>query len=124
MNKVLANWFEIPASNIERATAFYESIFECKMQPADFGGVKMCFFPPGDMAGGATGTLIQHETYTPSHDGTLVYFATDDVADPLSRVKAAGGKVLREKTMISPEHGFMGVLEDTEGNRVALHSTK
>ena len=38
------------------------------------------------------------------------------------RVEAAGGTVYQPKTQISPEHGYMAVFIDTEGNRVALHS--
>ena len=124
MSKALVNWFEIPTADIKRAKAFYEQIFDCEMQLVDIGGFDMCFFPPGDMQGGATGALIAHETYTPSHAGTLVYFAMEDVAVPISKVEAAGGKVMREKTQISEEHGYMAVFEDTEGNRVALHSNK
>jgi predicted enzyme related to lactoylglutathione lyase len=44
------------------------------------------------------------------------------VQNILSKVEAAGGKVLVPKTEISPEYGFMGVFIDTEGNRVGLHS--
>ena len=40
----------------------------------------------------------------------------------LDRVEQAGGKIYQEKTEISPEHGFMAVFIDSEGNRVALHS--
>ena len=47
---------------------------------------------------------------------------SEDVQNELNRIEAAGGKVLQPKTEISPEHGFMGVFEDTEGNRIALHS--
>ncbi|MGC1206073.1 MAG: VOC family protein, partial [Flavobacteriaceae bacterium] len=61
-------------------------------------------------------------SYIPSHAGTLVYFMSEDVQNELNRIEAAGGKVLQPKTEISPEHGFMGVFEDTEGNRIALHS--
>jgi len=46
------------------------------------------------------------------------------VQNELDRIEAAGGKIYQEKTMISEEHGYMGVFIDTEGNRVALHSTK
>ena len=121
MSTVVANWFEIPTADINRAKSFYESILKCEMQLVNIGGFDMCFFP-GDGAQGATGALINHEEYTPSHAGTLIYLMTQDVAAPLSRVVEAGGKVLREKTLIAPEHGYMGVFEDTEGNRVALHS--
>ena len=123
MSNVVANWFEIPTADINRAKAFYESILQCQMQLVNIGGFDMCFFP-GDGTQGATGALINHEEYTPSHAGTLVYLMTQDVAEPLSRVEQAGGKVLREKTLIAPEHGYMGVFEDTEGNRVALHSNQ
>jgi uncharacterized protein len=40
----------------------------------------------------------------------------------LDKVEAAGGKIVVPKTEISPEHGYMAVFLDTEGNRIALHS--
>ncbi|HNP53532.1 MAG TPA: hypothetical protein PKK69_02900, partial [Ferruginibacter sp.] len=55
--------------------------------------------------------------------GPLVYLnANPDVQLVLNRVEAAGGKIIVPKTEISPEYGFMAVIIDTEGNRVALHS--
>ena len=48
--------------------------------------------------------------------------ANPDVQTILDRVEAAGGKILVSKTEISPEHGYMGVFVDTEGNRIGLHS--
>ncbi|WP_240751406.1 VOC family protein [Flagellimonas onchidii] len=45
-----------------------------------------------------------------------------DVQNELGRVEDAGGKILRPKTQISPEVGYMGVFSDSEGNRIALHS--
>ncbi|PQB04562.1 VOC family protein [Aureitalea marina] len=116
------NWFEIPVSNIERAKSFYDKVFEINIQMVDLDGTKMGFFPGDVSKPGATGSLIQHEQYTPSYQGTLIYLSCQDLAHELSRVEAAGGKVLQQKTRISPEHGFMGLMEDTEGNRIALHS--
>jgi len=40
----------------------------------------------------------------------------------LDRIEKAGGKIIVPKTQISPEHGYMAVFIDTEGNRIALHS--
>ena len=124
MKSVLVNWFEVPVSDLDRAIAFYKQIFACEMEATEIGNMKMAFFPAEDMSGGATGALMLNESYVPSHEGTLVYFSTPDVAEPLSKVAKAGGKVMLEKTQISPEHGYMCVFEDTEGNRVALHSNK
>jgi len=116
-------WIEIPVTDMKRAAAFYGAVLECKIDIVEFGGILMGWFPSeGPEAPGATGSLIQQESYVPSHHGTLVYFSCPDVAHPLSRVEAAGGKVLQPKTMISEEHGYMGVMEDCEGNRVAFHS--
>ena len=67
---------------------------------------------------------MQYDSYVPSHEGTLVYLSCDDLQNEMDRIEAAGGKILRTKVQISPEHGYMGVFEDTEGNRVALHSRK
>jgi len=122
MKAVTVTWFEIPCNDIKRAAAFYEKVFATALKVIDFGGPLMAFFPEKEGNIGANGSLMQYDSYVPSHDGTLVYFNCDDCNTELGRVVAAGGKLLREKTMISPEHGFMGVAEDTEGNRIAMHS--
>lgn len=115
-------WFEIPVSDMERAKKFYETVFKIDINIVDFGGLLMGWFPDRGEVNGARGTLIKQESYIPSQEGTLVYFGCDDVQNELDRVKKAGGKIYQAKTEISPEHGFMGVFIDTEGNRVALHS--
>lgn len=116
-------WFEIPVSDMDRAKAFYEEVFQVDINVVNFGGLLMGWFPDrGQDKHGATGTLIKQESYIPSQEGTLVYFGSDDLQNELSRVEAAGGNIYQPKTQISPEHGYMGVFIDTEGNRVALHS--
>lgn len=115
-------WFEIPVSDMERAKKFYETVFEVEINIVDFGGLLMGWFPDRGDAHGANGTLIKQESYIPSQEGTLVYFNSDDVQNEISRVEAAGGSVFQPKTQISPEHGYMAVFIDTEGNRIALHS--
>jgi len=122
MKQNMVAWFEIPVSDMERAKNFYETVFDVDINLVDFGGLQMGWFPDRGEAHGATGTLIKQESYIPSQEGTLVYFHSDDVQKELDRVEGAGGKIYQPKTQISPEHGFMGVFIDTEGNRVALHS--
>ncbi len=118
----MIGWFEIPVSDMNRAKAFYENVFEIDINVMDFGGVLMGWFPNKPEAHGVSGSLIQQESYVPSQEGTLVYFISEDVKTEIDRVEAAGGKIYQEKTKISDEHGFMGVFIDSEGNRVALHS--
>ena len=115
-------WIEIPVSDMDRAITFYEKVLDIKMQQVDFGGIKMGWFPPAGDGMGATGSLVEQESYIPSQEGTLVYIGCEDVENELGRVEAAGGKIYQEKTQISEEHGYMAVFIDSEGNRVALHS--
>ena len=116
-----ANWFELPVNNMERAKGFYATIFNIEMaEPFDMNGSIMCFFPFNPDVGGATGTLIQHEAYTPSHHGALIYFSVQEINDILPRIEKSGGKVINPKMSIG-EHGAVAHFEDTEGNRVALH---
>jgi len=42
--------------------------------------------------------------------------------DAISAVEPNGGKLLEPKHQIGP-HGFRALIRDSEGNRVALHSS-
>ncbi|GAB4237711.1 MAG: VOC family protein [Ekhidna sp.] len=118
-----ANWFELPVNDMERAKKFYASIFNINMgEDFAMGTSVMSFFPFETDQDGATGTLIQQETYVPSHEGALIYFSVKEIDDVLPKITASGGKVLNEKMSIG-EHGFVAHFEDSEGNRVALHQS-
>lgn len=118
------NWVEIPVKNFDEAKKFYETVLGAGMQVMEAMGMKSAFFPAELQAGGIGGCIIQGEGYEPSQKGALVYLnGGDDLALPLSRVEAAGGKILLPKTSIGP-NGFMAHFTDTEGNKVGLHSMK
>jgi uncharacterized protein len=116
------NWFQIPASDFQRAVDFYEGIFEMKMSTNVMTGHDMGFFPSDHGVGGA---VVHGKDCVPSEKGTMVFLnAGDDLSVVLSRVESAGGKVLVPKTQITPEIGYFAIFLDTEGNKVALHSMK
>jgi predicted enzyme related to lactoylglutathione lyase len=117
------NWFEIPAKDLQRAKTFYEKVLGCELAVQEMGPLKMALFPMEQNAEGATGSLVQSEGYVPSHQGSVVYFSVPSIDEALPRVPKSGGKVLNPKTSIG-DYGFVAHFEDTEGNRVALHSTK
>lgn len=118
------NWFEIPASDIDRARKFYEGIFDFEMFDLNIGdGLSMVLFPA--VSGTVNGALIQYEDmYKPSDSmGPLLYLnANPDVQPVLDRVEEAGGKILIPKRLITEDNGYMAVITDSEGNRIALHS--
>jgi predicted enzyme related to lactoylglutathione lyase len=119
MNPV--NWFEIPVTDLERAIKFYESALDVKLSRNDMGPLKMAWFPRTDDAMGATGSLVKADNYIPSHAGTLVYITVADINATLAKINAKGGKTLLPRMAIG-EYGFIAHFEDSEGNRVALHS--
>ena len=124
MNHAIS-WFEIPSLDLERATTFYETIFGVQLFPLDVAQIQMRMFPIDDPMTGVGGAVVYAEGfYEPSNTaGPLIYLnGNPDVQHILDRVEAAGGKIIVPKTEISPEHGFMAVIIDTEGNRIGLHS--
>jgi predicted enzyme related to lactoylglutathione lyase len=115
------NWFEIPAKNLERACSFYGAVFNTDIHREEISGLKMGFLPHGQQEVG--GALVEGEGYEPSESGPLVYLnGGDDLADPLSRVESAGGSLVMPKTKISDEIGYVAIIKDCEGNKVAFHS--
>ncbi len=122
------SWFEIPVSNLERATKFYSTILGgAKFELTEAMGTRMAFFPM-EMNGegmGVGGSLTQGNDYVPTKQGARVYLnAGNDLNAVLGRVEAAGGKVVQAKTGIGEngEMGFLAYFFDTEGNKVGLFS--
>lgn len=118
------NWFEIPATDLQRAKAFYEAIFDFQMHIMDMGDdLEMALFP-SDQEGVGGAVIKNEEWYSPSEThGALLYLnANPDLQQVLDRVEKSGGKVSIPKRLIAEEHGYMAVIIDSEGNRVALHS--
>ncbi|MFT6747635.1 MAG: putative enzyme related to lactoylglutathione lyase [Glaciecola sp.] len=117
------NWFEISVSDFERAKAFYENIFNIEMPQHEMMGMKMAFFPAEPKSGKASGGIAHSMMHKPSNTGTIVYLNANPVMDGvLEKIESAGGKVLMPKTAISPEIGYMAYFEDSEGNKIGLHS--
>ncbi|QCX00322.1 VOC family protein [Aggregatimonas sangjinii] len=124
MEHNMVGWFEIPVTDMDRAKKFYETVFDINITIHELEGLKMGWFPIVPNTSGATGSLVQHESYVPSTDGAVLYFSCIDVALELGRVTDAGGSILQDKKKIGEGHGFMALILDCEGNRIALHSQK
>lgn len=114
-------WFEIAATDLERAKNFYAEVFRVHLEFIDFPGAPMYMMGSGAHDPGAGGALVKSENNTPSNNGTIIYFTCDDVAVEASRVGPAGGTLLFPKESIG-EFGFIAQFIDTEGNRIGLHS--
>ncbi|WP_422360920.1 VOC family protein [Reichenbachiella sp.] len=114
--------FEIPATDITRATNFYQTILDIDIERMDFPGMEMGLFPYEDQA--ITGVLMKGEGYQPSPEGVTIYLnGGTDLQLILDKVEINGGKVLVPKTPHADESGFFAIFIDSEGNKMGLHST-
>ena len=119
------SWFEIPATDIDRAQKFYEKIFGITMLNLDNPNLQMRAFPFKNIMDGVSGALVcNKDFYTPTaNQGALLYLnANPDLQQVLDKVSEAGGKVFIPKTKINDNFGFMAIFLDSEGNRVGLQS--
>ncbi len=117
----IINWFEIPATDIGRAIAFYNAILGTDIRETEMFGTRMGFFPTDGK--NVSGAIVQGEDYAPSTDGVLAYLnGGKDLQEVLDRVTGNNGKIIVPKTQISPDMGYFGIFIDTEGNKMAVHS--
>ena len=120
-----AGWFDIYVDDLKRATGFYETVLDRKLEamgdPA--GETQMMSFPANMDSYGAAGALTKSEHAGPGAGGTVIYFSVEDCAVQQARVEKAGGAVLRPKFSIG-EFGWVALCKDTEGNIFGLNSLK
>ncbi len=118
MTAITIDWFEIPVSDVQRASAFYGEVLGADIGSMDGPNGPMTVFLSPD---GPQGAFVEGEGNAPSRTGPLLYFGSDDIDGALGRAARAGGEIVLTKTPIGP-FGHIAELIDTEGNRVALHT--
>lgn len=120
--KKLISWFEIPATDFDRAVNFYEKVLDVNIEKFDWGTEKMGCFPNNGQ--NTSGSISYAPNFKPSENGVLISFnAGDDLNPVLQRVEKLGGKTVTPKTKIEAEgFGYFAIFIDSEGNKVGLYS--
>ena len=112
-------WFDIPVADLERATEFYATVLDIKVDIIDSDGFKFAVLEHDKGNGGC---LVPNESEISSTQGIMVYLNVDGrIQDAVSKVAAKGGNVVEPTHAIGP-HGFRAIVCDSEGNRIVLHS--
>lgn len=115
-----AVWFDIPAVDLDRAAAFYAAVLGIKVHKEQTPGGAFCVL---EHHNGNGGCLVAGEPDTSTSRGILLYLNVDGrIRDAVELVARKGGRVLQPVQSIGP-HGFRAIVVDSEGNRVALHSS-
>ena len=115
-------WTDIPVTDLDRAIAFYSAVLNDPVIRQKAGHeFEFGVLPHKETA---SGCLTVCEDNKPSQNGPLVYLSVEGRLDAAAETaRSHGGKVLQEKHQIGP-YGFRVLILDSEGNRIALHSSK
>jgi hypothetical protein len=123
MNHNPAVWFEIYVQDLERARAFYESVFQIKLEKLNSPDSEMWTFPMSSEKPGASGAIVKMPGVSAGGNSVLIYFGCEDCAVEAARVETAGGKIQQPKMSIG-EYGFISLVFDPENNLIGLHSQR
>lgn len=115
-------WADIPTRDLDRAMAFYAALLDVPVTPIQEEGMRFAMLRhDGNNAAACLGPMDEY--HQPGGSGPLIYLALGD------RLKAAqemvpglGGRVLEPLHSIGSGHGSRVIIEDTEGNRLALYA--
>jgi len=122
-------WFEIYVDDMERASKFYESVFNVQLTnmvdptSEDGSNLMMRSFPGDVVYAGSTGALVKMEGMKCGGNSVIVYFNCEDCAIEENKAATFGGKVFQPKMSIG-QYGFISLVTDTEGNIIGLYSMK
>lgn len=115
-----AVWFDIPVVDLDRAAAFYRGVLGINVAKSTFDGFSFCVL---EHDAGNGGCLIPNPKEVSANSGILLYMNVNGrIRDAMNSVESLGGKIMEPTQAIGP-HGFRAVVLDSEGNRIALHST-
>lgn len=108
--------FEIPADEPDRAKSFYGGLFGWSFQEVPgYEGYHLFTTPVGEQGmGGAIGKRGES-----APDRLRTYVNVDSIDAALPKVPELGGTVIADKAEV-PGQGWFAVIQDTEGNEIAL----
>jgi predicted enzyme related to lactoylglutathione lyase len=106
-------WLELPGGEDCRATGrFYATVFGWLV---DDDGTTVRFREPSGRLGGAfRGDLPA------AASGPVLYLAATDAATLLGHIRAAGGQIVLERTLIAPGVGWRAMFVDPAGSTLGL----
>src|SRR3954465_570364 len=97
MNSNPVGWFEIYVQDMNRAKAFYESVFGGALSKLDTPDLEIWAFGMSPDGHGAPGALVRMPGFPSGGNSVVVYFRCDDCAVEAAKAASAGGKIVKPK---------------------------
>jgi predicted enzyme related to lactoylglutathione lyase len=107
-------YLEIPANRAEDSARFYADIFGWRVRERGDGNLAF------DDGAGVSGTWVKEADRTPD-ERTRTYIMVDSIAESLTRIDRAGGRILTPRTEIGNGMGAFAVFADPVGNEFGLY---
>ena len=119
-------WTDIPVIDLNRAIKFYSAVLGNEVSKISEAGFEYGLLPHEEQNSSGclcVGSDSAGSENKPSRIGPLIYLSVEGrLNDAVKAARANGGKILEENQQIGP-HGFRAMIVDSEGNRIALHSS-
>ena len=115
-------WFELPATDLERAFGFYNQIMPQSVRMGTFGDQPLVLFNVDLNQGAIGGSLVKRPHFAPTASGPLVYLScAEPLATVVARITPAGGQVIQDHIALG-KFGYAALFIDSEGNRIGILS--
>jgi predicted enzyme related to lactoylglutathione lyase len=119
-------WADIPVTNLDRAIKFYSAVLGSEVRKLADGKAQYGLLPH-DQGNSSACLCLRSDSggldNRPSANGPLIYLLVEGrLGEAVEAARKNGAKILRERQQIG-EHGYRAVIIDSEGNRIALHTS-
>lgn len=108
--------FEIPADDLEKAGAFYRTLFGWEVVAVGQGDDAYMLVTTSQRPGSLGGGLSRR---CAGHDAPIVYVSVSSIETTLGKLVELGGEVLMQRSAI-PEVGWVATARDPQGNTIGL----
>lgn len=105
---------EIPTTNLEKCSEFYNKLFGWEFKP--FGNGYLLYNTHKAFTIG----LRKTERINKGGDNTIFHVRVDDISEILTKATNLGGHISRGKTTI-PAMGYYALITDLDGNTIGLY---
>ena len=110
---------ELSSNDIGKAKAFYQKLFDWKLEDNQMGEMTYTMIQTGQSVGG--GMMKNPAPGTPSN--WLAYVQVDDVKAVTEQAKQLGAAICKEKTEV-PGHGWFSIINAPDGAMLGLWQAK
>lgn len=114
-------WLEIPVKNYHRANSFYVALFGEEVTEISGENDKYAMLLPGECEKGLTRDFEASESEITTQVPLVFLRGSSDIDTILSKVESAGGRIISPKKSLNGL-GFIALIVDSEGNKLAFHS--